>query len=223
MLLVEDKIMPARVKITMSDKEIKAGLIFAAKEVISDAILKASPRAIAKIRALVGSKILNSSTFSSLLDGVLRLDFGLTNEMATSATAAIISQVIKNIDAVYNLRNNLSVGSVTISLLPVNIEEIANIPQGTYISENANGEFNEVGWLRWLLLHGSEFVVDDHRVQYVKNHRSRSGGALMKPDGVFRVDPSFSGTENDNFLTREIEGVRNEIIEIIRMELIGAL
>jgi hypothetical protein len=38
----------------------------------------------------------------------------------------------------------------------------------------------------------------------------------MVPDGFFRVDPEFSGTREDNFITRALEGYSSRIEEIVR-------
>jgi hypothetical protein len=66
---------------------------------------------------------------------------------------------------------------------------------------------------------GDSIVVNNYHVIYSLSQKqasfSRTGKALMAKRGNFRVDPAFSGTEDNNFITRAMEGIEDEIFDIV--------
>jgi hypothetical protein len=67
----------------------------------------------------------------------------------------------------------------------------------------------------WLLLQGTRVVVSDYSVEEVESEDSRSGDAIMKKGGFFRVDPEFAGTAFDNWITRVIISQAGEILQTV--------
>ena len=49
----------------------------------------------------------------------------------------------------------------------------------------------------------------------------RSGLGHMKSKNTFRVNPSLSGTVDNNFITRAFNGKENQLIRIIRRRIAG--
>jgi len=75
-------------------------------------------------------------------------------------------------------------------------------------------------WIEWLLKRGDDIIISDYHV--VEGDHGRTGMATMKPGGnykVSRVNPSFSGTEDDNFVTRALDGKEMEIANILASSL----
>ena len=72
--------------------------------------------------------------------------------------------------------------------------------------------------MEWLLLRGTEVVIEDAFVIYKDRPNSRSGMAIMAESDsrVFRVDPQYAGTENDNFVINTINDLLPEIGLILR-------
>ena len=54
--------------------------------------------------------------------------------------------------------------------------------------------------------------------KYVPSSDGRSGGGSMEGGGSWRVPPQFSGTEDNNFITRALSG-RNLDLESMMKEL----
>ena len=72
----------------------------------------------------------------------------------------------------------------------------------------------------WLLTQGDRIIV----VNYMYNPQTGIGRSMlgnMKEGGVFRVPPTFSGTVNDNFVTKALIGKHQEaaISNIFQQEL----
>lgn len=69
-------------------------------------------------------------------------------------------------------------------------------------------------WLNWLLQEGDKIII--YGYHYRTGNKGRSGGGTMVKRGVFRVPPEFSGTINDNFITRTFLGREKELSDIIQ-------
>jgi hypothetical protein len=71
-------------------------------------------------------------------------------------------------------------------------------------------------WLKWLLLDGTAIIIDNYTVTMGYNKYSRTGGAVMtRTGGAWRVPPQYSGTMDDNWITRSIENSKDEIDNLI--------
>lgn len=78
---------------------------------------------------------------------------------------------------------------------------LKNLSEGKTFTEK--GE--TVPWLEWTLERGNAVTIADHSV-YFKIGKGRSGLAIMIPNNAigWRIPPQFSGTDHDNWITREI-------------------
>jgi hypothetical protein len=86
---------------------------------------------------------------------------------------------------------------------------------------------NVTQWLSWLLEKGTQVVIGDFWVFPDPEGITRAGSVMQKvsqkhPEG-FRVDSSFSGTPQDNFVTRALQpllpGIRDIVFKKIEEEL----
>ena len=76
-----------------------------------------------------------------------------------------------------------------------------------------------IPWLSWLLTAGDAIIIGDFGVDYEVG-TGRTGGATMsREEKPFKVDPMYSGDEQDNFITRAIEPTLREISAIVKKEL----
>jgi len=115
--------------------------------------------------------------------------------------AVVNSLVVENIP-VKVVGNGFS-GVLTLKMLRTSLEEMWSLPSDIIEVDN-NGQ--RLPWLRWLLEYGNDIVISKHEIQFGTNlPGSRSGQAVMiKSAGVWRVPPQYSGTTNDNWLTRTL-------------------
>jgi len=76
-------------------------------------------------------------------------------------------------------------------------------------------------WLEWLLLNGTQPVVDksfyDNKPQYARV----PGGGFMINNGFWSVPASIAGTSEDNFLTRALRSIEDDIILLAQKQIRG--
>ena len=78
----------------------------------------------------------------------------------------------------------------------------------------------DLHWLQWLLERGDEIIVAGYEFGG-NSGRGRSGLGYMTTGGSFRVPPQFSGTKDNNFISRALVGKAQE--QAISKILMGAL
>jgi hypothetical protein len=167
------------------------------------------------IRMFVEQQILAQPEVRELLEengpGSLTAMLGITNAEALNAINALvktITRIIKvNIDKVDDRLN----GGLEVIISGV---DAGDIPEA--IKSVPNSKLN---WLEWLLEKGDTPIIIGYR--YSASDKGRTGGGIMKPGGVFRIPPAFSGTEEENFIIRALVGEpqQQEIERIIRKAL----
>jgi hypothetical protein len=167
------------------------------------------------IRMFVEQQILAQPEVRELLEengpDSLTAMLGITNAEALNAINALvktITRIIKvNIDKVDDRLN----GGLEVIISGV---DAGDIPEA--IKSVPNSKLN---WLEWLLEKGDTPIIIGYR--YSASDKGRTGGGIMKPGGVFRIPPSFSGTEEENFIIRALVGEpqQQEIERIIRKAL----
>jgi hypothetical protein len=155
-------------------------------------------------------KFISSSTYFSLTSGTLRAEFGLDDVEVAKIPDIIIDMLSINSDI------DFSNGQIKIVIKFID-ENFDPNKEGSYVSVNKKGESHIIPWLLWLLTAGDKDVVADYSVA-LKDGKGRSEMAIMiKPNisGSYSVDPEYSGTENDNWITKTIRYNFPEIQSII--------
>lgn len=110
--------------------------------------------------------------------------------------------------------------SLTIYMIRRDFNDVINHPYAFVYNKG-----QKLPWLLWLLTYGDQIIIRDFDVSFNRQHlshgKSRSGQAVMirKPGGGWRIPPEFSGTRNNNFLTRALDDAENDIIDIISLNL----
>lgn len=147
---------------------------------------------------------------NSLRSGKLKLDFGLDYDPTTEIVYAIANSVdvkIKNL----NMGKTGLQSFLTIYIQRSDFKNLLSLEVATVVTEKGA----QLPWLEWLLLAGDAVLISEYGVKYGSFEASRSGGAIMIPVGVFQVDPTFSGTADNNFITRALSGYTDMISQIL--------
>jgi len=177
-----------------------------------------------KVKTKIQNYLLSSGTTQSILSGKLRSDFGLSYSDAISSVTSIINHISANISISLKYSyKGANIANFSLELLPLGISELSNLPEGNYISSGKYGG-GDVSWLTWLLTKGTKVIIGDFYVFEGISGTSRSNESVMQKvkNGAsgFRVDPGFSGSEDDNFVTRAlapiIPEIRNEIFKTFK-------
>jgi hypothetical protein len=193
-------------KIKESVRELMATIT----NLLSSEATKRSRKNQPRVRALVKYELYNAiyecPEMESVRSGKLKYDFGLDHD-PTAQIADAVSSAFK----MSYPKNPGNIFGFNIEIQPLSYFNVLDLPGSFQITEH--GE--ELPWLDWLLTYGSTVVIiDNYGVKYA--NAGRSGGAQMI-EGYnygrgFMVDPQFSGTYADNFVTRAISAHKANII-----------
>jgi len=100
----------------------------------------------------------------------------------------------------FRYSNGKYLGEIKIFGIRADFQDILSLDEG--ITENKGQALH---WLKWLLLEGDSVIIDNYHVAFGSFGGSRSGKALMFKNGSWKIIPSsYSGTIQDNWITREI-------------------
>jgi hypothetical protein len=150
-----------------------------------------------------------TSLLSQGIPNSLNATFGLSPGAPIDAVNAIVSAVSTAITVDFKPISNRLEGGVTFRFQPKDFVDILGLPQGHQMTEMGV----DLPWLEWLLLKGDAVVVKGYL--YQPSSSGRSGGGTMDIGGVFRVAPQFSGTADDNFITRAFFGRDKDLAKIL--------
>ena len=145
----------------------------------------------------------------------LASQFGLRPGDDTDAYNHIVEVISDSIQVKVNPINSKLQGGVEFSISPLfGGGGLLGSSAGTVVTEK--GEV--LDWLNWLLTIGDSTVITGYH--YTPSERGRSGGGTMSGGSVWRIPPQFSGTPEDNFVTRafenrevEIDGLLEELLD----------
>jgi len=171
-----------------------------------------------KVKAKIHSGIINlviealsiCPEIQSLRNGKLKADFGLDSD----PTQDIIYAIANSVEVIFRdvkLTKTYSKAVLSVYIQPSDFSNLLGQDFARVVTEKGD----TLPWLSWLITQGDSVIISEYSVQYGGFSSSRSGQAIMKPFGVFKVDSSFSGTVNNNFITRALEKYSDRISEEI--------
>lgn len=188
--------------ITSNDRQLEKAFMLECREAMHKAILGAIPSIKIKVGAFVRQLVINTPEFDSLLNGRLQAELGLKDPVLP--LNQILYALENGITIDYNglkLSSSGISGGFTIGLVKDRFVELTSLSGASYTSG-----LNTVPWLQWLLFSGDSIVITDHEINYKYSQISRTHEALMvKGTKGWRVPPEYSGTEDNNFITRAFE------------------
>lgn len=157
--------------------------------------------------------ITSSPEYVSLLNGDLKYEFGLPDSESRLNNILKFWQKLNiETNAVAVSRNQLK-GSFSLKMIQSDFSDVLSSSAAVLITEKKQA----LNWLEWLLLFGNQTIIKDYTVEFGPNPRSRTGQAVMRgvKSGKWSVPSEFSGTINDNWITRAIDSVETEINNIL--------
>jgi hypothetical protein len=219
-------------ELRFNDDQIKKSLHASVKRHIRNTVQLNIKNLERKVKEKYAAKVRKTPEYMNIVSerSTFRTELGVPNSPAV--LESIIEALLDNVEVRINrIANDESayIIPITITLFDEKImKRILNVPGATYYSENMRGTVTEVPWLSWLLLSGNEPVVYGFRVMYNKERWSRTENAIMVPatnekPNNYSIPEQFSGTRNDNFLTRAAIDTVEELPLIIQKEIIGKL
>jgi len=135
--------------------------------------------------------------------------FGIPSGMVNSAVESIIYSIKNSIRIDFQPFDKKLKGSFNINVQPDDFQDILSLGTG-----HVNYKDGDLHWLDWLITLGSSIIVANYHYQ-PSGGRGRSGLGFMSVGQSFRVSPSFSGTIDNNFITRALRGRESYISSIL--------
>lgn len=206
--------MQLSLKLVSTNAQIGNDILLALKSDLNECLRLAAIDSRREMRKLFELAITQDETWVSLHSGKLKGEFGLPSDGATRLRE-ILNIWLDNIVVDYVPIRGTSVlkGSFSLCMFAKDWIDVINSNSATIITDKGQS----LPWLEWLLKFGDKTIVKEYTVKLTNSVRSRSGLALMKKDvkGKWRVPLEFSGTNNNNFITKLIDSLDNQIINII--------
>jgi hypothetical protein len=181
-------------------------------------IKKVMDRGILKIKSnlpnILRSAIQNSPEYQSLQAGKLKYEFGIDN--ADSKLNSLLTVWSTNIEYQYQqpyIRSSTISGSFSANMVRADFSDVLYTDFAAVV-DTMRGY--TLPWLEWLLLEGDKTIIKDYSVKFGSNRASRTGYAIMQPSQKsWKVPSEFSGTINDNWITRAIDQATPEIEKML--------
>lgn len=194
------------VKLVESSAEIQKRVEKALRTEVNKVLAKSAKSIEAKIKPLIQGALANSPEIQSLNGGTLAADFGLTSNPGNQITTAIVSTL-----RVRTQRGKgKEMGTVVVELQPTDYANLLGLPVA---EQQING--GSIPWLYWLLTQGDSILIANYGVEY--GDFGRTGEARMSAKfAPFKVNSAFSGTTENNFITRAVNTVSKQIRQAIQ-------
>ena len=149
--------------------------------------------------------LLHSNTPDSL-----NAQFGLPKDSGDSAIKAIVDSVVGSIQVNFtNLTADFK-GGLDFYFQPQDFQNLLSLNVGHVITEKST----DLHWLNWLLTMGDTIIITGYTYSPQAGF-GRSRGGTMKNNGMWRIDPKFSGTIENNFITRAFSNREKELTSIL--------
>lgn len=162
-----------------------------------------------------------SPEYDSLLNGNLKAEFGLPD---SSARVNNILDFWKNINFSYKkvaVKGGALEAGFTLNMIRSDYSDVFSLESASFTTEKGS----TLNWLEWLLLFGKKTIIKDYTVVLGPSRRSRTGMALMRgvKSGKWSVPTEFAGTQNNNWITRSIDSVDDQVHSLLLNSLKGAV
>ena len=170
------------------------------------------------IRNLIKEKLMEQPEVRSLDGGILAAEFGLPDggRRIEDIINFWVSNIIVSKKKATASGGRISAG-LTIKMIQSDFQDVLGLPSATITTEKGQ----ELPWLEWLLMFGDRVIVRDYTIFFGGNRRSRSGSAVMIRSNSkgWRVPSAFSGTIENNFVTRALEDIEDDIADIFQKQI----
>jgi hypothetical protein len=170
-------------------------------------VLATSAKSIeAKVRPIIQGALTNSPEIQSLNGGTLAADFGLTSNPGNQ----IVSAVVASLNVRAERGKGKILGGIVVELQPTDFSNLLGL---SVAEQQIDG--GAIPWLYWLLTQGDTIIIANYGVEYGQFGRTNEA-RMSEKFAPFKVDSNFSGTTENNFITRAVDKVSKQIRQAIQ-------
>jgi hypothetical protein len=149
----------------------------------------------------------------SVSSGLLKIDFGLNFDPVAAIANAVAQSIIIKFKP-FNIK--LTSGGYNIRVQPLDYLNLLSLPEAVVITEKGVS----LPWLDWLLTYGDSIIIADFGVKYSTGKGRAGGGYMLPTERPFSVNAAYSGTVDDNFITRaimnQIPSIEQDLIKALK-------
>ena len=196
-------------KLIESTPRIQKKILVAIAKELNKGLKKSINKIQNSLKPVIKMAIETSPEVLSLRGGSLRFDFGLTGDPGTDIANAVSNAVFVSSKPVKASAGSLS-GGITINLQPSDYAELLALSSAKQPTEKGI----VLPWLDWLLNLGDAIIIADFGVEYGPHGRT-GGGHMVSEERPFKVDTLYSGTAENNFVTRALARIQKQISDVI--------
>lgn len=167
-----------------------------------------------RLQERVRKSISDSEEVQSIRNGQLTGELGI---VATSNIDVIIEQFSQSVEVKYLPKGKF--GTIVIRIIESDYSDVLSLPESSYIYSSRGGRSGIIEWLRWLLLEGRSTIVAGYDFQGGGGGRTGRGIMVKRQNEGWSIPSRFAGTASDNFVTRSLANIDDEIENIIRQEI----
>lgn len=208
--------MSISIRLLDSTKQIEKNINIAIANHVNGIIAREQNKILNQVKSLIPSWIESQPEILSLRSSSpisLAGQFGIpgdSNGIVSSIVDSIVGATsVKFVRYSVNLK-----GGLELQFQPTTFGNLLGMADGHVVYSGG-----DLHWLDWLLLRGDNVIVTNYQYN-PSNGLGRSGLGNMIGGGSFRVAPEFSGTKDDNFITRAF---MNPVVELQLSDLLSRI
>ena len=189
-------------------KQLAAGALRAISENFNKIIRNKKPVLQDRINRIVRNRLFYCPELISLrsdLPGELRSEFGISQTEAVVATETTIRAIQNGIKVEITPVKPNRPGKIAVSV------DLTGLKTQNLSTVIKNGS---LPYMNWLLEYGDRTIIYDYSISAVGRGRSGVPGIMVGGSG-WRVPPQYSGVEGNNFVTRALDGLEEELTNVL--------
>lgn len=188
-----------------NERSFEAKIAKATASVLNKAVRKNKKVVAEKLYRFIPNWVVSQPEIKSMLDeGVLdslNAQLGLKPGQAVAFVDQLTEAIIKSTEIEITKFDSKFKGGIKFQFQPTHFRNLLSLS-----TTNLNLRKGvQVNWLEWLLTRGDAIIVVGYHYD-PESGKGRSGGGTMEKGLVWRVPPQFSGTTDNNFITRLFSG-----------------
>lgn len=210
-----------RLKLIDSPVQIQKDINRALADHVNQIVIKGRGKLLSRVKPLVANWILEQPEVESLLDGKsgsLAAQVGIPHGQNEAVVEYLVSAMVSATNIkIQPFDVKLTRGRLDLNFQPSDFGNLLDAG----IFEVVTKKGIKLEWLRWLLEEGSKPIIIGY--EYTPSSgKGRSNAGTMKAGSAWRIEPSFAGTPDNNFITRAFSR-REKDIEKLFAQVIGGV
>ena len=206
-------------RILENDAVINRHILNALKKGLDSAIKRSIGTVSTQIKSTVKEAITSSPEYRELIGGELQAELGVPESSARLEQILDIWLASVNVSRKpVRISGSSLTGGFALFMIREDWSDVLNSPSSRYVTLKGQ----QIPWLEWLLLAGDQTIITDYTFSATipPRYKSRTGKGVMleAPQRRWHVPRKYSGTALDNFVTRSLSGVGQQIQQVMQKE-----